>query len=328
MNKEPILEVCDATKATCSTKAGKIINKIALLAMLLMTVNVYSQEFQAKVTVNAQRINNTVDRKIFNTLQTQLTNFLNTRKWGTDVFKQTEKIECHFLLNLESVTDQSYYKGQLVIQCARPVFNSTYQAALVNFQDADLVFKYVEYQPVEFNDNRVQGSDPLVGNLTATFAFYANLIMGLHYDSFSPKGGDKFYQKAQNIVNNAPEGQGITGWRVFDGLRNRYWLGENLSNSRNNILHDVIYAYYRSGLDKMVENEKEARTNLLQCLNQLKAFNTENPNSMFVQFFTQTKAQELVGFFTKASPEEKKQAVGILSVLDATNSGMYNESLR
>lgn len=304
--------------------------KIILFSILvtLLVSNTNAQELNAKVTVNAQRINTTVDRKIFTTLQTQLTNFLNTRKWSGDVFKQNEKIECQFLLNLESVTDQFFYKGQLIVQSARPVFNSTYQAALVNFQDVDIVFKYVEFQPMEFNENRIQGSDPMVGNLTAVFAFYANLILGLNYDSFAPKGGEKFYQKALNIVNNAPEGQGISGWRVFDGLRNRYWLSENLSNSRNNILHDVVYAYYRSGLDKMVENEKEARSNILQCLNQLKAFNTENPNSMFVQFFMQTKAQELIGFFKKATPEDQKQAKAILSALDAQNAGMYNEEIK
>lgn len=301
---------------------------IVFLAAILLGQLVMAQEFQAKVVVNAQRINSTVDRKIFNTLQTQLTNFINTRKWGGDVFKQSEKIECNFFLNLESVTDQTIYKGQLMIQCARPVFNSTYQAALVNFQDADVSFKYVEFQPVEFNDNRVQGSEPLSGNLTAIFAFYANMVLGMHYDSFSPKGGERFFAKAQNIVNNAPEAQGIVGWRVFDGLRNRYWLAENLSNTRNNILHDVIYSYYRSGLDKLSTDEKEARSNIIQCLTQLKAFNTEIPNSMFVQFFMQVKAQELVGIFKKASTDDKQKVVDILSALDAQNSGIYKEDLR
>lgn len=305
-----------------------MIKRIVFLASILISQAIVAQEFQAKVVVNAQRINSTVDRKIFNTMQTQLTNFVNTRKWGSDVFKQSEKIEINFFLNLESVTDQTLYKGQLMIQCARPVYNSTYQAALVAFQDADVSFKYVEFQPVEFNDNRVQGNDPLTGNLTAIFAFYANMVLGMHYDSFSPKGGEKFFTKAQNIVNNAPEAQGIVGWRVFDGLRNRYWLAENLSNTRNNILHDVIYSYYRSGLDKLSTDEKEARSNMIQCLTQLKAFNTETPNSMFVQFFMQMKAQELVGIFKKATTDDKQKAVEILSVLDAQNSSIYKEELR
>lgn len=287
-----------------------------------------AEELQAKVTVIASRVPSTVDRKIFTTLQTQLTNLLNTRKWGGDVFKQNEKIECSFLLNIESVQETNVYKASLTVQAARPVFNSGYQAALINFMDADVLFKYIEYQPVEFNDNRVQGTDALVSNLTAVFAFYAYMIVGMDYESFAPRGGDAYFQKAQNIVNNAPEGKGISGWRVFDGLRNRYFLVENLINSRYNIIHDVIYSYYRAGLDNMYDKETEARSNILQALTQLQAFNKENPNTMFVQFFMQSKSIELIGIFKKATPEEKQKARDVLSIIDVANSSKYKEELK
>lgn len=307
-----------------------IMKKIFLIFILLncFLSNCFSQELQAKVTVIASRVPTTVDRKIFTTLQTQLNNFLNNRKWGGDVFKQQERIECNFLLNIESVVEPNVYKAALTIQAARPVFNSSYQAALINFMDADLTFKYIEYQPVEFNDSRVQGTDALVGNLTAVFAFYAYMIVGMDYESFSPRGGDVFFQKAQNVVNNAPEGKGITGWRVFDGLRNRYFLIENLMNSRYNIIHDVIYSYYRAGLDNMYDKEEEARTNVLQALTQLQAFNKENPNTMFVQFFMQSKSQELIGVFKKAAPETKQKARDLLSLLDVANASKYKDELK
>ena len=206
----------------------------------------FAQELQSRVTVNASRVPTSVDKKIVQTLQTQLTNFINNRKWTADAVQPQEKIQCSFLLNVESVVETNVYKASLTIQAARPVFNSSYSTALINYQDADFTFKYVEYQPVEFNENRVQGSDPLVGNLTATFAYYANIILGLDYDSFSPKGGDLYFQKAQNIVNNAPENRNISGWKAFDGSRNRYWLAENLLNNRFNVVHDVIYGYYKT----------------------------------------------------------------------------------
>ncbi len=304
--------------------------KILFLVFLLMGYAsiTKAEELQAKVTVIASRVPSTVDRKIFTTLQTQLTNLLNTRKWGNDVFKQSEKIECSFLLNIESVQEPNVYKASLTVQAARPVFNSGYQAALINFMDADLVFKYIEYQPVEFNDNRVQGTDALVSNLTAVFAFYAYMIVGMDYESFAPRGGDAFFQKAQNIVNNAPEGKGISGWRVFDGLRNRYFLVENLLNSRYNIIHDVIYSYYRAGLDNMYDKEAEARSNILQALTQLQAFNKENANTMFLQFFMQSKSMELIGIFKKATPDEKQKARDVLSLLDVANSSKYKEELK
>ena len=299
-----------------------------LFLVLLISFCTNAQEIQAKVTVNASRINTTVDKKIFVTLQNQLINFINSRKWTNDQFNESEKIQCSFLLNLQSIVEPNVYHATLIIQAARPVYNASYQTALVNFQDQDFTFKYIEYQPIEFNENRVQGTDALAANLTAMFAYYVNIILGLDYDSFSPKGGDPYYQKTQNIVNNAPEGNNISGWRAFDGLRNRYWLSGNLSNSRNNIVHDVIYTYYRAGLDKLYDNETEARSNILQALTQLQAFNKEVPNTMIVEFLLQTKLIELIGIFKNASSDEKAKAVEILSQLDVANASRYKDELR
>ena len=299
-----------------------------LICFALLSKQLVAQELKAKVTVMAARVATTVDRKIFTTLQTQLNNFMNNRKWTADVFRDNEKIECSFIVNIESAVEPNIYKASLTVQAARPVFNASYQAALVNFIDPELLFKYVEFQPVEFNENRVQGVDAGVANLTAVLAYYAYMIIGLDYDSFSPKTGEPYFRKAQNIVNNAPEGQRIAGWRMFDGVRNRYWLNENLINAKFNIIHDVIYTYYRAGLDRLYENENEARGNILQALIQLNAFNKENPNTMILQFFMQGKSNELIGIFKKGTPEEKLKAIEILSLLDIPNSNKYKEELK
>ncbi len=301
---------------------------IIFFAITLAPLHLCAEELQAKVTVLAARVNTTVDRKIFTTLQTQLNNLMNNRKWGNDVFKPNEKIQCSFILNIESIIETNLYKASLTIQAARPVFNASYQAAMVNYVDQEVTFKYVEFQPIEFNENRVQGTDAGAANLTAIFAFYAYTILGLDYDSFAPKTGESYFRKAQNIVNNAPEGKSISGWRVFDGLRNRYWLNENMINSRYNILHDIIYTYYRSGLDKMIENENEARTNMLQALTQLSAFNRENPNTMMLQFFMQGKSTELIGVFKKGTMDEKTKATEILAALDVVNASKYKQELQ
>lgn len=301
------------------------------LLLLLCTCTpwlVWGQELQAKVTVITSRVTTTVDKRIFITLQTQLNNLMNTRKWTSDVFQQNEKIECSFILNLESIVDPNVYKATLTVQAARPVYNSSYQCALLNFLDADVTFKYQEFQPIEFNENRIQGNDPQAANLTAIFAYYAYMIIGLDYDSFSPKGGEAYFRKAQQIVNNAPEGKGTTGWRVFDGLRNRYWLNENLINNRYNIMHDVIYSYYRAGMDKWFDNEAEARRNMLQCLTQLQAFNKENANTMIQQIFMQGKMQELIGLFKKGTSEERNRVISLLTELDVINAPTYKQQLK
>lgn len=299
-----------------------------LLFAICFSVASYGQELQAKVTVNAQRVYNTVDKKIFTTLQTQLTNLINNRKWTNDAFQSHEKIECNFLLNIDKVVETNVYQASLTIQAARPVYNSAYQTALINFIDADVTFRYVEFQPIEFNENRVQGNDPLAANLTAVFGYYVYTILGLDYNAFSPKGGDAFFQKALNIVNNAPENRSITGWKAFDGLRNRYWLAENLTNTRYNVIHDVMYTYYRQGLDKMYDSEGEARKAIVNALKQLKNFNDYNQNTMILQFFMQGKSLELIRIFQKAPPTEKSEVVTILSSIDVANASKYKDELK
>lgn len=301
---------------------------VCFIALSLSAKIVDGQELQARISVNAQQISSQVDKKVFQTLQTSLNTFLNSRKWTSDAYQQNEKISCNFLITIRQSTQDNIYKATLVVQAARPVFNSSYQSPLLNFQDESFAFKYVEYQPMEFNENRVSGSDPLVSNLTATLAYYVYIILGLDYDSYSLRGGDPFYQKAQLIVNNAPEGRDIEGWRAFDGQRNRYWLMENLTNNRYALVHDALYSYYRLGFDLLYENEGEARNALMNTINLMNTLNNDNPNSMIVPFFFQSRANELVKVFKKAQPDEKNRAREILSKLDVSNSNLYKQELR
>ncbi len=304
--------------------------KIILFAGMLFAYLplVHAQELNAKVTVVTTRLNNVVNKNAFMTLQTAITNFLNNRKWTKDAFAPNEKIECNFLLNLEQTSEINVYNASLTIQAARPVFNTSYLSPLVNYKDDNVIFKYVEFQQLEFNENRVSGNDGLVSNLTAILAYYANMIIAFDYASFSLHGGDPYFLKAQNIVNNAPDGRGVSGWKAFDGIRNRYWLVENMLNTRYSVMNDVYYNYYRLGMDKFYEDENVARTEILNVLTMLDKYNTENPNTMINQFFFQGKGNELVNIFTKALPQDKARALELLPKLDITNAGKYTEALK
>ena len=303
-----------------------MLKKILLVSsMVIVLSSAKSQEIQARLTVMTNKISTAIDKKIFMTLQTALTNFLNQRKWSTDVFAPNEKIQCNFLLSVEQELGNNVYKGRLTVQAARPVYNTTYESPIINFIDDDVVFRYQEFQLIEFNENRIQGNDPMAANLPAILAYYVNTILGLDYDSFAPRGGDAYFKKAWNIVNNAPESRDITGWRSFESLRNRYWLAENFNSNRFALIHDVLYAYYRTGLDLFYDNEEDGRTGVLNSLNFLNTINSENPNSMLIQFFFQGKSAELVKVFSKAKSESKARAKDILSRLDITNSSAYKE---
>jgi hypothetical protein len=293
--------------------------------LLLISGIVQAQELQAKLTIQSNKISTQVDKKIFQTLQTALTNFLNNRKWTTDEYQTTEKIKCNFLLSIDQDLDQNVFKASLTIQAARPIYNTTYESPIINFQDNDIVFRYVEFQPIEFNENRVQGNDPVAANLTAILAYYANIIVGLDYDSFSPRGGDPYFQKALNIVNNAPESRDVSGWKAFDGIRNRFRLIENLTDNRFAPIHDAMYAYYRTGLDIFYEDEEAARTGILNSLNYLSTLNRDNPNSMILPLFFQGKSNELVKMFSNAKKDTKERAADLLVKLDLTNASLYKE---
>lgn len=287
-----------------------------------------AQELQARVSVASIRMPSTVDKRTFSTLQTALTDFLNNRRWTNDNYQAQEKIECSFQLNLTSYTDPDTYQANLIIQAARPVYGTDYYSPLINFQDQDVIFKYVLFTPLSFDDNRVAGTDPLTANLTALFAFYAYLIVGFDEESFSLKGGDALFQKAANIVNNAPDGSGIKGWNEFDGNNTRYWLSENLQNSRYSLFHDAYYQYYRNGLDQLTTDPEKARTAVLTCLNDMDNINQETPSTMIKQFFFQGKSTELGSLFAKADDQEKARALDLLTRLDVSNSNKYKQLLK
>jgi hypothetical protein len=286
---------------------------------------IHAQELQAKITVMSNRISTQTDKKIFQTLQTALSNFLNNRKWTSDNYQPHEKIKCNFLLNMESDLGGNVFRASLTVQAARPVYNTTYESPLINFMDNELVFRYTEFQPIEFNENRVQGNDPLVANLPAILAYYVNIILGLDYDSFSPRGGDPYFQKALNILNNSPEGRDIAGWKPFDGIRNRFRLVENLTDNRFALIHDALYSYYRTGLDIFYENENDGRIGILNTLNYLSTINRENPNTMIIQVFFQGKGTEIAKMFSRASTDVKNHARELLVRLDVTNAALYKE---
>jgi hypothetical protein len=302
--------------------------QMLILFLMVLDLKIQAQEINAKVTVVAAQIGNTVDKRVFQNLQTALVAFINKRKWTTDVFEGNEKIECSFLLNLQSVVEPNVYKATLTIQAGRPIYNSTYLSPLVNFIDNEITFRYVEFQPIEFNENRISGAEPLTANLSALFAYYVYIVLGLDYDSYAPRGGDPFFQKANLIVNAAPEGRSISGWKPFDGQRNRYWLAENLQNTRYALVHDAIYTYYRQGMDKLIENENVAREQMLNGINMLNTLNTETPNLMIMPFFFQGKSDEIIKIYKKSDPQEKARILDLCSRLDIANASKYRQDLK
>jgi len=292
---------------------------------LLLQLKCISQELNATITFQTNKVDNQVDPKTFVQLQSQLKDFLNQRKWTSDAFSKEEKIDCNFYITIESVVSVGVYDAKLSIVSNRPVYNSAYTTPLLNMQDANFTFKYQLSQPIEFNENRVQGSDALEANLTATLAYYIYVILGLDYDSYALQGGKAYFNKALNIVNNAPEGSGITGWKSYDGQRNRYLLIDNFTQSGFDKLHSVLYSYYREGLDQLVEKPSVAKAAILNALMSMQEVYEASSNTMAVPILMQGKVTEIIGIFGSAEKSMKKQLIATLSTIDIANINKYKE---
>ena len=286
-----------------------------------------AQELAASITIQSSKVDNQVDSKIFPQLQSQLKDFINQRKWSNDAFSNEEKIDCSFYITIESVAGPGVYDAKLSIVSNRPVHNASYSSSVLNMQDANFTFKYQLSQPIEFNENRIQGADPLMSNLTATIAYYIYIILGLDYDSFSSKAGMPYFNKALNIVYNAPEGSGISGWKSYDGQRNRFILIDNLTKSGNDKVHDIIYSYYREGLDQLTEKPELAKSNILNSLINLQDMNEGAVSGMLIPILMQAKFSEIVGIFSKSDKATRKQLLTTLSSLDIANINKYKEKL-
>lgn len=284
-----------------------------------------AQEINAKVKILSTAITN-ADKQIFTTMEKGITDFLNTRKWTTDEFGVNEKIDVNLMINLTSKSNEDIYTGTMTVQASRPVFNSGYTSSLVNYQDKDIVFRYSQFTPLQFDDNRIVGGDMMASNLTAILAFYTYIIIGLDYDSFSPDGGTVYLKKAQNIVNNAPEqGKTLPGWKAVDGTKNRYWIIDQLLNPRFQEVRNVWYTLHRKGLDNMYGKPEEARKEILTTIPKLSQVNRENPSSILIQFFFNAKSDEYAKVVGQLPKEERAQYTSQLGQMDIPNLPKYQQ---
>lgn len=297
-------------------------NKIRILILVMCFVPgiIIAQELRCNVQVVSQQVQGT-NKRIFETLQTALFEFMNNKSWTNNVFSNEERIECNILINIQDYSGTDF-KGTLQVQARRPVFGSSYNTTLLNYLDQNIQFSYTEYEPLEFSESSFRS------NLTSLMAYYAYIILGLDYDSFSFKGGSEWFRKAEAIVNNA---QNATekGWKPFEGSsnKNRYWLVQNILDEKYSPVREFIYKYHRQGLDKMAEKANEGRDEISEDLKLLQQVYRSKPDPyMFLlQIVYDSKSDEWVNIFSESMTEEKNRVVKILKEIDAPNSNKYQK---
>lgn len=291
-----------------------------LLAFLFNTVS--AQQLNFTVTINSDRAN-TQEREVFDNMKSSFEQFLNNRNWTDDEFTAQERIKGNLLITINEMPSIGLFNATVQVQTVRPVYGSNYESLLLNFADRNWTFEFVESQPLEFN------RFSFLDNISSLLAYYAYIALGLDYDSFSERGGDAFFEIANNIVSNAQKSP-RPGWdQNPSDRRNRYWLATDLYSSQVMVpIRDAYYIYHRRGLDLLSSKPEEAHANILESLKMIDAANRAQPNSILTIVFMDAKSDEISKILKNAALEIRTEAVEILLKVDPNNARKYNDILK
>lgn len=271
-----------------------------------------AQELNCAVEINSEQIQGS-NKEVFTTLQQAIAEYMNTNKWTDAQFYANEKIECKLYFTIKSYDENNVMSGDLQIQAIRPVYNSSYTTTLFNFKDTKVDFTYALNEPLIFSENTMES------NLTAILNFYAYMILAFDFDSFSPRGGDLYYEKAAAVVRLA-QSSGESGWKAFEDTKNRSAVLSAYQDNSTSAIRDILYQYHRKGLDEMVLSPNKGRTVITNSLEQLKKIYDTAPMSVCLSIFKDSKLDELVNVYSKASATEKETVYELLYPLYPTES--------
>lgn len=300
----------------------KMVGRLSLYVLLFLVFVFKSQgqELNCTVTINSTQIT-TSDRGIFRDMKTAVEQFMNSRKWTGDAYKNYEKINCNMLITITKMPSVGNFSASVQVQAARPVYNSNYSSLIFNFADRDWEFEYIESLPLEYNDNTY------TTNLTSMLALYAYLIIGVDADTFSELGGSPYFQKALAVVNNAQQAN-RPGWQPLNSNRSRYWIVENYNNGQMTEMRKAIYAYHRLGLDTFDKDPDKSREVILRGLKEVKKVRDINPTAILVVSFFDAKSKELANIFSSGNIQVRREAYDIITAIDPSNRASYEKMIK
>lgn len=299
----------------------KIVVLIACLAGFSMFGRSQELNCQVNIVTDASLEVTSVELEIIEQLKQVIYEFMNNSPWTKDKFTVEERINCNLQIQISGIPSPGTYTGAIQVQSSRPVFNSSYNTTIFNFQDEDLTFAFSRNAVFNYTANQYSN------NITSILAFYAYYIIAMDYDSFSNKGGTKYFNEAQQIVTNA-QASGAPGWKSNErGKNNRYWLVDNALHQLFSPLRECNYEYHRKGFDVIYDDKVVGRKAVFTALNKLLKVVSTRPNSLNVTNFIRAKTTELVNLYQDAEAKEKNQVVNLLKRIDPTNSSKYQEIL-
>ena len=290
--------------------------RILLIFSLFTTTLTFSQELACNVTVDARQTGNE-NLQIFRSLQTQLTDFINNTTWTGRKIRNNERIDCNMFINISSY-DNDVFQATLQIQSSRPIYNSSYNSPVYNFNDKNFTFRYQEFQNLRFN------ADVFESNLVSVLAFHIYMILGIDADTFDMNSGDVFYRQAQKILDYSQQ-NGFKGWAANDGLQSRYYLIDNILSPTYKEYRVVLHDYHFKGLDFMNTDVKQAKNNIAKSLMMLEQMNRRRPNSFILRVFFDTKSNEIQDIFSDGPSVPVTNLISALSKIAPNHSDKWRK---
>jgi len=292
---------------------------VACIAWVVVSTAGRAQELNCTVTVIAPQISN-VDVSRFDALEDGIREFMNGRRWTNDNFEFEERIECTIQLTVSEAIGSTVFKGSMQVQSSRPVFNSDYKTPVLLVNDGDIQFEWLDNSTILFNPGQHRD------NLSSLLAYYACMILGMDYDTFSLEGGTPHFLQAQAIVANA-QNAGERGWKASQGKQNRYWLVENHLSQTFRPVRTCLYNYHRKGLDVLFQDIEGGRLTIAESLIDMRSTNRIRPGSYNIQVFFLSKSDEIINIFSPAPDAERGRLLPILKQLDPGNIQSYDQNL-
>lgn len=277
----------------------------AMLCVMSAVADDEATELNCEVEVNSDKITSG-SKEIFNELKQSITDYMNTTKWTNATFNTNEKIVCKLMLVVNSYDlSTGDLQGELQIQSQRPVYNSTYTTALINYKDTKVRFHFETGQQLVFSEMDMED------NLTAILNFWAYMIIAMDFDSFELKGGDPYYERAAQIVRQG-QSSGESGWKPFEDNTNRNAVLSAFTDNQTAPIRQIMYDYHRMGLDQMVVTVDKGRSAITHTLENLSKIYEVAPMSVCLTMFKDAKLDELINVYSKANTTEKEAVYEML----------------
>ena len=290
--------------------------KLLYLFSLLIFCNFsFAQELNAQVQVNYQNIGGS-NLQLYRTLEKSLKDFINNTSWTGKKLQNFEKIKCSFAIVLTEKSGNNF-KGTLVVQSVRPVYGSQYESPILNINDTNFSFEYIENQNMIFNERQFSGK-----NLIDVLSFYVYLILGYDADTFQMKGGTPWFDKAMKITQNS-QNQNYAGWSQIESPRNRGVLISSILSEQNSTLRNFYYNYHRIGLDNLAKADQISTKQIIAGeLMKLKFYDNNFQMNYPFNIFIESKKDEIFNIFNSknngsVNMSELKQLMNTFSPKDS-----------